>query len=81
MAGRGRPFVVVWDEADTEEALRTAYRAERDVDVRQRLHALWLLRSGERCMDAPLCPNRPDALPGCQSPGAATRSTRVQACR
>lgn len=51
MAGRGRPFVVAWDEADTEEALRAAYRAERDVDVRQRLHALWLLRSGERRMD------------------------------
>jgi transposase len=51
MAGRGRPFVVAWDEADTEEALREAYRVERDVDVRQRLHALWLLRSGERCMD------------------------------
>lgn len=51
MAGRGRPFVVAWDEADTEEALRAAYRAERDVDVRQRPHALWLLRSGERRMD------------------------------
>src|SRR3954453_22636796 len=51
MAGYGRPCVVAWDEADTEEALRAAYRAERDVDVRQRLHALWLLRSGERRMD------------------------------
>lgn len=51
MAGRGRPFVVAWDEADTEEALRAAYRAERDVDVRQRLQALWLLRGGERRMD------------------------------
>lgn len=26
----------------------TAYRAEERVDVRQRLHALWLLRGGER---------------------------------
>src|SRR5918911_1029925 len=51
MAGRGRPCVVAWSEEDTEEALRAAYRAERDVDVRQRLHALWLLRSGERRMD------------------------------
>lgn len=51
MAGRGRPFVVAWDVADTEEALRAAYRAERDGAVRQRLHALWLLRSGERRMD------------------------------
>lgn len=51
MAGRGRPFVVAWNEEDTEDALRAAYRAERDVDVRQRLHALWLLRGGERRMD------------------------------
>lgn len=28
--------------------LRTAYRAERDPALRQRLQALWLLRSGER---------------------------------
>jgi transposase len=51
MAGRGRAFVVAWNDEDTEEALRAAYRAERGVDVRQRLHALWLLRSGERRMD------------------------------
>lgn len=50
MAGRGRPFVVAWQEEDTEEVLRSAYRVERNVDVRQRLHALWLLRSGERRM-------------------------------
>lgn len=50
MAGYGRPFVVVWETADTEEALRAAYRGEREVAVRQRLHALWLLRSGERRM-------------------------------
>lgn len=48
MAGRGRPFVVRWAEEDSEEALRTAYRAEQRVDVRQRLQALWLLRTGER---------------------------------
>jgi transposase len=51
MAGHGRAFVVDWNEGDTEEALRAAYRAERDVVVRQRLHALWLLRSGDRRMD------------------------------
>jgi transposase len=39
---------VAWRDDDTEEALRAAYRAEQRVDVRQRLHALWLLRSGER---------------------------------
>lgn len=48
MAGRGRAFVVAWREDDSEEALRAAYRAEQRADVRQRLHALWLLRSGER---------------------------------
>jgi transposase len=51
MAGHGRAFVVAWQEEDTEEAVRAAYRAERDVVVRQRLHALWLLRSGDRRMD------------------------------
>jgi transposase len=39
---------VAWRDDDTEEALRAAYRAEQRVDVRQWLHALWLLRSGER---------------------------------
>ncbi len=51
MAGRGRPFVVTWRDEDTEEVLRATYRAERRVDVRQRLQALWLLRSGNRRMD------------------------------
>ena len=48
MARRGRPFVVAWADEDTEEALRTAFREEQRADVRDRLHALWLLRSGER---------------------------------
>jgi transposase len=48
MAREGRPFVVVWREEDTEEALRAAYRTEQRAEVRQRLQALWLLRSGER---------------------------------
>jgi transposase len=48
MARRGRPFVVAWRDEDTEEALRSAYRGERDSALRQRLQALWLLRSGER---------------------------------
>lgn len=50
MAREGRPFVVAWRDEDTEEALRTAYRAEQRGDVRQRLQALWLLRSGNRQM-------------------------------
>jgi transposase len=44
-------LVLRWREEDTEEALRTAYRAEQRVDVRQRLQALWLLRNGERKLD------------------------------
>jgi transposase len=50
MAGRGRPFIVTWHDDDTEEALRRAYRAEKQAEVRQRLQALWLLRNGERRM-------------------------------
>ncbi len=41
MARRGRPFVVAWQDEDTEEALRAAYRAERDPALRQRVQALW----------------------------------------
>jgi len=48
MARRGRPFVVAWRDKDTEEALRTAYRAERDPALRQRVQALWLLRGDTR---------------------------------
>jgi transposase len=50
VAREGRPFVVAWREEDTEEALRAAYRAEQRADIRQRLQALWLLRSGNRQM-------------------------------
>lgn len=45
---RGRPFEVAWREEDTAEALKTAYHGERDVELRTRLHGLWLLRSGWR---------------------------------
>ena len=44
----GRPFRVNWHPEDTPEALRAAYRAERDTMLRMRLHALWLLRPGRR---------------------------------
>jgi transposase len=50
MPRQGRPFVVPWRDEDTEEILRAAYRAEHCAEVRQRLQALWLLRSGERPM-------------------------------
>lgn len=48
MAGRGRPFVVAWRDEDDAAALKAAYRAERDAELRPRLHALWLLRGGRR---------------------------------
>ena len=34
---RGRPFEVAWREEDTTEALKTAYRRERDIELRTRL--------------------------------------------
>lgn len=48
MAGRGRPFVVAWRDEDDEAALKAAYRAEQDAEVKPRLHALWLVRGGRR---------------------------------
>ncbi len=45
---RGRPFEVIWREEDTTEALKATYRKERDIELRTRLHGLWLLRSGRR---------------------------------
>ena len=40
----GRKLVINWhDEAD---ALRQLYRGEQDSEIKPRLHALWLLRSG-----------------------------------
>lgn len=43
---RGRPLVIVWRPEDDEGALKAAYRQERRADVRPRLQALWLLRTG-----------------------------------
>ena len=43
---RGRPFRVEWRAEDTVEALQAAYRAEKRAEQRQRLHGLWLLRTG-----------------------------------
>ncbi len=44
--GRGRPLVIDWRAEDDEVRLKAAYQKERRADVRPRLHALWLLRSG-----------------------------------
>lgn len=46
--GRGRPLVIDWRAEDEEPALKARYLKERRSDVRPRLHALWLLRSGWR---------------------------------
>ena len=45
---RGRRLEVAWQEQDTPEALKAAYQGERDVQLRTRLHGLWLLRAGWR---------------------------------
>ena len=41
-----RPFVIIWCSEDTEERLMDRYKAEKDTDLRTRLHALALLRQG-----------------------------------
>lgn len=38
---------LVWEDQDTEAALREHYRQEADGEVRTRLHGLWLLRQGK----------------------------------
>ena len=45
---RGRPFEVTWRQEDTTEALKAGYQGERGIELRRRLHGLWLLRSGWR---------------------------------
>ena len=42
----GRPFRMAWHEQDTPEALKEACQSQRDVYIRTRLHALWLIRRG-----------------------------------
>lgn len=44
--GRGRPLAIAWRPEDDEATLKAAYQREQRVDVRPRLHALWLLRTG-----------------------------------
>jgi len=45
-----KPVAVVWQEP--AEELERRYRAERDVEQRKRLGALWLVRRGDRVGDA-----------------------------
>jgi transposase len=47
----GKPFVMVWAAADSEEALKARYLAEAHPRRRQWLHGLWLLRRGWRVDD------------------------------
>ncbi len=42
----GRPLRIDWQAEDDESGLKARYRAEQRADVRVRLHALWLLRTG-----------------------------------
>lgn len=44
----GKPFVMVWAEADSEVALKQRYLTETHPRRRQWLHGLWLLRRGWR---------------------------------
>lgn len=44
----GKPFVMVWAEADSAEALRQRYLSEAQPRRRLWLHGLWLLRRGWR---------------------------------
>ena len=42
----GRKLRVEWGNEETPEVFRTLYRAERNGKLKERLHALWLLRLG-----------------------------------
>src|SRR5918996_6249396 len=42
----GRRVRIAWEAEDTAEALREGYRRQEEGEVRSRLHALWLLRTG-----------------------------------
>lgn len=48
MGRGGRPLVIAWAAEDDAAQLRRLYQAETRKDIRPRLHALWLLRTGRR---------------------------------
>ena len=48
MGRGGRPLVIAWAAEDDAERLKRLYQAETRKDIRPRLHALWLLRTGRR---------------------------------
>jgi transposase len=43
---RGRPFRIAWQVEESPAQLKAAYQAEARRELRPRLHALWLLRTG-----------------------------------
>lgn len=47
MARRGRKLTIEWAAADDAGSVYARYRRERRADVRPRLHALWLVRTGK----------------------------------
>ena len=46
MTRRGRKLQIEWAAGDDAASLHARYRRERRADVRPRLHALWLVRTG-----------------------------------
>jgi transposase len=52
MARRGRKLVIAWAAEDDAASLYARYRREQRADVRPRLHALWLVRTGRTTRDA-----------------------------
>jgi transposase len=52
MARRGRKLTIEWAAEDDAASLDGRYRRERRADVRPRLHALWLVRTGHSAREA-----------------------------
>ena len=52
MARRGRKLTIAWAAEDDAASLYGRYRRERRADVRPRLHALWLVRTGHSAREA-----------------------------
>ena len=48
---RGRRLEVTWRPQDQPDVLKAAYKAEQDIEMRTRLHGLWLLRTGRTVAD------------------------------
>ena len=44
----GRPLMIHWDDNDIPQALKEAYQSQTDINIRTRVHLLWLVRGGWR---------------------------------